>query len=172
MKKRSLLVLCVVLAFASTPAFTQNANPLADGKIGPSEYAASRTDGKITIYWTVASDTIYMAVSAPTSGWVAVGLGSSRMNGATIFMGYVDENGNPMVTVQKGRSHTHSPTSDVTPVAEVVGSANGTTVLEIAVRRSEVTQPGASRLDYIYAYSTAKNFRTRHVFRNASSLSL
>jgi len=94
------------------------------------------------------------------------------MNGATIFMGYVDDNLTPQTTMQRGSGHSHSASQEFTPISQVVGSANGTTTLEIAVNRADFAQAGQRQLDYIYAYGTAKNFRTRHVFRNAGVLTL
>ncbi|HUX50358.1 MAG TPA: DOMON domain-containing protein [Spirochaetia bacterium] len=174
MKEKFAMMLLVIAVGSASLAFAQTGGgmPVADGTVGQSEYANVHQDNRMTVYSTITSNTLYIAVTAPTDGWVAVGLGTSKMNGATIFMGYVDDNMAPQTTVQRGSGHSHSATQEVTPISEVVGSGNGITTLEIAVNRADFADAGQKQLDYIYAYGTAKNFRTRHVFRNAGTLSL
>ncbi|HUX12138.1 MAG TPA: hypothetical protein VMW87_03870 [Spirochaetia bacterium] len=171
-KRISLLVVVSILA-AGVAAFAQNIVPKVDGTVEPSEYAQTYTDNGVVISSQVTPDRIYMAITAPGDGWVALGLGSSVMNGATIFMGYVDTNGKPEITVQKGRFHTHSEFSGETPIAQAVGESNGKTTLEIAINRADFLDAGQKTMNYIFAYNkSAKDFRTRHTFRNSSTLKI
>ncbi|WP_455381829.1 hypothetical protein [Salinispira pacifica] len=168
--KKSILI-CLILAAAAFPLLAQSSSPTVDGTVGASEYAQSHSDSGVEIYSTFTSDKIYLAITAPGTGWVAIGLGSNVMNGATIFMGYVDDNGRMQFSVQKGRFHTHSPISDQTPVAEAMSESAGKTTLELELNRADFVDNGQTTLDYIYAYNrTAKNFRTRHNFRNSSTM--
>ncbi len=171
MRKRVILVL--ILTAAWTPVFAQSGTPKVDGVIGPSEYAQTHTDNGVVIRSTFTPDRIYLAVTAPGDGWVAIGLGTSVMNGATIFMGYVDSSGTPQFTVQKGRFHTHSEFGGETPIAHAIAESGGETTLEIEVSRADFVSSGQKTLDYIYAYNrSAKNFRTRHNFRNTSTFTV
>lgn len=171
MKNRETLLL--ILLMGCVPLFALSAAPKVDGVIGASEYAQTQTDNGVVIESTFTPDRIYLAVSAPGDGWVAIGLGTSVMNGATIFMGYIDSNGSPQFTVQKGRFHTHSDFSGETPIGHAVAEADGTTTLELEVNRADFVPSGTRTLDIIYAYNrSAKDFRTRHSFRNAGTLTV
>ncbi len=171
-RKVTLLVVASMFSLA-VAAFAQSSAPKTDGIVEPSEYDQTYSDNGVVISSRVTSDRIYMAITAPGDGWVALGLGTSVMNGATIFMGYVDTNGKPEITVQKGRFHTHSDYSGETPMAQAVGESNGKTTLEIAVNRADFLDAAQTTLNYIFAYNkSAKDFRTRHTFRNSSTLQI
>jgi hypothetical protein len=64
-----------------------------DGQIAAGEYARAAYDEGtgMTLYWTIVADKIYLAVSSPAAGWLAVGLAPDGplMRNADILMGYV-----------------------------------------------------------------------------------
>ncbi len=64
-----------------------------DGQIAPDEYARSAYDEgtDMTLYWTVVEDKLYLAISSPAAGWLAVGLDPDGplMRNGDILMGYV-----------------------------------------------------------------------------------
>ena len=55
-----------------------------------------------------------VAVSGQTSGWVAVGLGSPKMNDAVMYIGAADS-GKGQLKVQKGAGHRHADAEDPGP---------------------------------------------------------
>src|SRR5208337_4349881 len=99
----------VLAVFLLIPGFTW-CLPKVDGSVTPGEYSRSLSlvDGSVTVSWQAdASGGLYVAVSAPTTGWVGLGLGSVVMDGAHIFMGYVKD-GTPVFSEQVGVGHGHS----------------------------------------------------------------
>lgn len=70
----------------------------------PDPVTKSEEIDEFRIEWTVVGDTLEFAVSAPTTGWVAVGFEPVRMmQGANIIIGYVQD-GSAVVTDQVGTS--------------------------------------------------------------------
>jgi hypothetical protein len=64
----------------------------ADGKIGEGEYPHSATIGQMRLWWRNDGRHLYLAVEAPTKGWVAVGLDpEQRMQGANYLIGAVEQ---------------------------------------------------------------------------------
>jgi len=50
--------------------------------------------GSMTVSWQVRGESLYIRISAPTAGWVAVGFEPSRMmKDADIYIGYVASDG-------------------------------------------------------------------------------
>jgi len=84
--------------------------PSADGSLGSSEYSHSALYGEMTFAASLSSDgkTLYVGLSAPTTGWAAVGLGSLKMNGAFMVLGY-DDKGNAVISEETGKGHGHKP---------------------------------------------------------------
>jgi len=86
---RQFLLVCTALAGL---ACALGADPVVDGKVDPGEYAHSQTlmGSKLVLSWQADADGgLFVAARAKTGGWVAVGLGSSRMEGSTIYIGSV-----------------------------------------------------------------------------------
>ena len=64
----------------------------ADGVISPGEYTGSRTFGDYELRWASDDKTIYIAMKAKTSGWVALGIQpGSRMKDADMVLGFVKD---------------------------------------------------------------------------------
>jgi hypothetical protein len=137
--------------------------PTVDGTITPNEYGKSISvlDGAATVYYQVdASGGLYLAVSAMTTGWVGLGLGTAVMNGAHIFMGYV-ESGNPVFSEQIGEGHSHrqSPTNSADSFA--VGQKGGMTTIEFHVPFDKLPIVGKS-INFIVAFSGSADLTTYH----------
>lgn len=89
--------------------------PTIDGVIGEGEYAHQLVDETtgMTLSWTVLGQRLFMAMSSPGQGWIAMGLDPDGpiMQGADILMGYV-ANGETFL-----EDHwANSPTSHVNDV--------------------------------------------------------
>lgn len=152
-------------------ALAAQSAPAADGSVKQGEYSFDKADGPAHIYARFDSSKVYIAIVGETSGWVAVGLNSTRMHGAKIFMGYVDGKG-PSFTTQAGVRHSHSDTSDFAAVLHGVGEANGATTLELILDRSSFIPAGAASLDIIYAMGSSDSFRQFHSFHGTTSLAV
>jgi len=98
------------------------------------EYEEVAKNG-ISFKWRVVNKQLDIILSAPTTGWIAVGFEPSIfMKDANILIGYVDENGNSVVEDQFGDSgFTHKPdvelggSSDIT----VSGGSEGDNKTEL-----------------------------------------
>ena len=63
---------------------------IADGVITAGEYDRSQEHGSYQIHWKSDGEFIYVAITAQTSGWVAVGFKpTTRMKDADIVLGFV-----------------------------------------------------------------------------------
>lgn len=180
--KRSLsllfsLVLLTALgaaAFGQSLATTTN-KTVVDGVVKPAEYSYSKTFEGLTVYANRTADALYLAVVGETTGWVALGLGSMKMNGSTIFIGYVGSGGKVQFKTQAGSGNSHHDVSgDVaaTVVSYAMKEAGGKTTLELQLKLASYVKPGQPALETIYAMGTEKSFIPRHFLRGALSIPL
>jgi hypothetical protein len=137
--------------------------PTVDGSVTPGEYSRSMSlvDGAVTVSWQAdTSGGLYVAVSAATTGWVGLGLGSVVMDGAHIFMGYV-RNGSPVFSEQLGVGHSHSQSPNRSADSFAVSLHDGTTTLELHVPADRVPLDG-KKVDFIVAFSGSADLTTFH----------
>lgn len=175
-------VAAVLLAGAGTAAFAQDRlvesskKPLVNGVVHSGEYAYMRDfDQQLTLYASRSGDTLYLGVVGKTSGWVAVGLGSPRMDGAAIFMGFVGTDGKVSFKPLLGKGHRHGDApADIssTVVSYAMKQTSGATTLEVAVKADAFIKKGQSSLDVIYAMGDQRSFTPYHVYRGTTSLAL
>ncbi len=142
-----------------------------DGVFADREYdlATEAAGMKLGLTWT--ADTLFVALSAPTTGWVALGLGSDRMDSALMYIGYVtgDE---AAIKVQKGAGHRHADTDAGAPIGYGMKEANGQTVLELALKASALIAKGQKTLDVILAMGSTDSFASLHKARTSLSIEL
>lgn len=160
-----------VFALLAAAGVAAQTTPTADGVVGQGEYAVEKTEGAIHLYASFDATKIYLAVTGDTTGWVAIGVDSLRMDGAKIFMGYF-ANGKQYFTSQVGVRHSHRETSDFSALSHAVGESNGTTTLEIVLDRSTYLEAGQTTLDVIYAMGSADSFGQYHTQRGATKLNV
>ena len=161
-------------AFGQSLATTTN-KTVVDGVVNAAEYSYSKTFQGLTLYANRTSDALYLAVVGETTGWVAVGLGSMRMDGSTIFMGFVGSGSKEQFKVQAGSGHSHKEASadvSATVVSYVLKEAGGKTTLELQLKPDSYLKSGQSSLDTIYAMGTETSFIPRHFMRGAVSIPL
>ncbi len=169
-----LLIALGAAAFGQSLA-TTTTKTVVDGAVNPEEYSYSKTFEGLTIYANRTADALYLAVVGDTTGWVALGLGSMRMDGSTIFMGFVGQGGKVQFKVQGGSGHSHRDVSaDVadTVAKYAIKEAGGKTTLELELKPASYIKAGQSSLDTIYAMGTEKSFIPRHFMRGAVSIPL
>jgi hypothetical protein len=162
--------LFLIIAFAGA-AFAVSGDPVVDGKIDAGEYAHSRSllGDKVVLSWQSGSDGgLFVAVSAMTKGWVAVGLGSAKMEGSTIYIGSIGADGNPVFSEDVGKGHGHAPVSRKTADQSAVGREGEWTTVEIHIPAASL--PFTDRLTaFIVAYAGSISLTNWHgLFNHAS----
>ena len=114
-----------------------------------------------TVSWSPdGSGGAFFEVSAPTTGWVGLGLGSQVMDGAWIFMGFVND-GNPVFSEQRGLGHTHRPAESNRADLWAVTQTGGRTMVEFHLPAARMLVTGSS-FPFIAAYSGAPDLSTFH----------
>jgi hypothetical protein len=146
--------------------------PAIDGVSTASEYSTVAELGKVTLRLSRTADTLYVSVSGQTTGWVAVGFGSSRMDGSLIFIGYVDKDGKAMMKIQKGAGHSHGDVQSDALIQFAGKEDKGVTTLELALKASSVIAKGATDLPVIYAMGGADSFSSLHMARGSLPVNL
>ena len=163
-----------VFGQAKSLAITTN-KTVVDGVVKPGEYSLTQDFDELSLYVNRTADALYLAVVGNTTGWVSVGLGSLKMDGATMFMGFVGSDGKVQFKPQTGSGHSHKDAgSDVsgTIISSAIKESGGKTTLEIALRPAAYIKSGQSALQIIFAEGTEKSFIPRHMFRGALSVPL
>ena len=174
----SLLGAAVILIGAGlgeeqTPLPVSSVTTTVDGVVHADEYSFSRDFSALKLFVNRTADILYLGIVANTTGWVGVGLGSLRMDGATIFIGYVGEDGTATLKAQTGTGHTHGDVSGDIPatiVSYAMKEADGKTTLEIALKAGAYISSGQRDLDLIFAMGQEKSFLPHHIFRSSLRL--
>jgi hypothetical protein len=163
-------------AFGQTKALATTTNKtVVDGVVNPAEYSFSQDFGELSLYANRTANTLYLGIVGNTTGWVSVGLGSLKMEGATIFIGFVGSDGKVQFKPQVGSGHSHKDVSgDVaaTIISSAMKEAGGKTTLEIALKPAAYIKAAQPALLVIYAQGTEKSFIPRHMLRGALSIPL
>jgi len=141
--------------------------PKLDGVIGSGEYAYNTAINGIELGATLGTDgMLYLAVQAPTSGWVAVGTGGLVMNGSRLYFGAIQD-GKPAFAEMAGAGHGAVPAKTAVVKKWAVASSGGKTTLELVLPSGDAVWKGS--VNSIFAYSMAPDFRTRHSAKGSIS---
>jgi hypothetical protein len=181
-KRFTFLVVVLSLFAIGATAFAQDAalaitktKPVVDGVVNPDEYSFSKDYKDLVLYVNRTADALTVGVVGVTTGWVAFGLGSQKMDGATIFIGFVKSDGTVQFKPQAGRGHSHrDTTADVTAtiVKYAMKETGGKTTLEVELKPASYIKAGQASLDMIYAVGTDDSFVPGHMFRGAIGITL
>jgi hypothetical protein len=179
MKEKTIFFAAVLFVAAATLAIAQangtlsltTALPKVDGVLGAKEYTLTTDAAGMQLGMSLSSDTLYVALSGPTTGWVAVGLGSRRMDGATIYIGFVGPD-KDQLKVQLGAGHKHADTDASAPVQYSLSEANGRTTLELALKAPGFIARGQKSLDLVVAMGGADSFLSMHKARTGLTINL
>lgn len=146
---------------AANPLAPSAAAPQADGTVGTAEYPWQATVGDMQLWLSLSTDwsTLHVALRAPTAGWTAVGLGSLKMNGAFMVLGY-DDKGKPAVSEQTGVMFGHKENKTVVLLKSAVVEKDGATTLEFSLPAAGHLSQGSLKL--ILAYGRQDNFTSKH----------
>lgn len=161
-----LAVLAAAVLAAAAPLAAQGVapspkTPAADGTVSPGEYSYTSAQKDMTVHLSLSPDgrTLYAALEAPTTGWVSVGLGSLRMDGAFMVLGY-DAAGTAAVSEETGSGRRHTPNPARILTAQAVRETAGKTVLEFALPAAP--HAAGSSLKLILAYGRRDDFTSIH----------
>jgi hypothetical protein len=153
-------IIAAVEASAQASLSASAALPKIDGSIASSEYAYNTTINGMKLGATLGTDgMLYLAIQAPTSGWVAVGTGGLIMNGSRLYFGAIQD-GKPAFAEMTGAGHGAVPAKTAVVKKWAVASAGGATTLELVLPSSDAIWKG--QVNSIIAYSNAPDFRMRH----------
>ena len=180
MIRTTLLTTLALLAALAIPAVAQDrtltlstttAKPTVDGVVAKEEYPATLTVGTAAVSLARSADALSIAISAQTKGWVAIGLGSDRMNGATIFIGYV-ANGKLELKIQQGRGHGHGDLESDALVASAGTEENGVTTIELKLKPGAFIAKDQKELPFVMAWGGADSFVSIHAGRFTGTVKL
>lgn len=164
--KKLLVLALVCLSFSAFSVGAQSIapsllSPVADGIVESAEYSQSATYTGMKLSSSLSADkkTLFFALEAPTTGWVSVGLGSLKMNGAFMVLGSY-ENGTQLISEETGRGHSKTKNAVQKLTSGTVRELNGITVLEFAVPAAEYV--GGTTLKVIMAYGKKDNLNSFH----------
>jgi hypothetical protein len=166
------LVLVVVTAIGSAQQLPLTASSVTlDGAIGDKEYTLTLPLGTMTVYLNRTADTLNMAVSAPTTGWVALGFGSEKMDGARLFLGTVKD-GKASLSQERGARHSHKPLTDTLTMSFAMSEGKSSATLELAFKASDVIKPGQGALAILAAYGATDTITAYHTARDRVTIKL
>ena len=144
----------------------QEEAPVVDGVFAEGEYGTSLQYDGITIGLALVGDALHVAAAATTTGWVGVGFGSDKMDGARILFSFVDAEGQVFFAEQEGSGHKHHDVTGTVATAHAVAEADGITTLEAALPAAFVrdTADEDGTFPMILAYGRRDSVRTVHRF--------
>ena len=124
---------------------------------------------KADLEWSLADGELTVSITANTKGWVAVGLGSSRMDGAAMFIGF-EKNGETYFEEHLGKGHSHKIVSAPRPVEYSVSESDGITSMEFTVAASDFITAGTDNLPIIIAFGARDSFTSFHRYRDSGQI--
>lgn len=82
-----------------------------DGREYPATYA-DKASG-LTVHWGFDDSLMYVGLETRGRGWLAIGLGSAKMNQSNMILGYYTDDSTEVVNeIGAGYAHARSPQSD------------------------------------------------------------
>ena len=164
-------LLLVTAAGAQQTLVVSSGSPQIDGVISQGEYSLVVELPRGELYLNRTAELLSVAVQSELDGWVSVGLGSKRMDEASIYIGYVDS-GEQVFAKQLGRGHGHEDSSVAEPTAFQLKENQTGTVLELSFPASAFISAGANRLPVIVAAGRRDNLTGYHSMRRGLEIRL
>jgi hypothetical protein len=146
-------------------------SPQIDGIISEGEYSMVVELPGAMLYLNRTAELLSIALQSELKGWVAVGLGSQKMDEAHIYIGYVDS-GKQVFAKQLGRGHSHKDSQAAEPTAFSLKENQTGTVLELSFPSSAFIPAGATRLLLIAASGSQDNLTSYHSMRRGLEIRL
>lgn len=180
MRERALVFTVALLALLARAACAED-KPRAlvrspgraqiDGTIAAGEYSLTvdLAKAKLALRWT--DDLLAIGVTAETKGWIAVGLGSRKMDKAIIFIGFATGD-QAQVKIQKGAGHSHGDVALEAMSAYALAEKGKETTMEIAVKAPSFITADQTGLDLIVAFGGSDSFSGLHRYRTSLTVAL
>jgi hypothetical protein len=143
-----------------------------DGVSAASEYTATAEIGKTKLSLARDKDNLYVSITGETTGWISVGFGSLKMDGALLFIGFVGADGKAQGKLQKGVRNTHADVASEALVQFAMKEAGGMTTLELVLKASGMIAKDAKDLPVIWAVGTSDSFSALHKARGSLTVTL
>jgi hypothetical protein len=156
----ALLALSFGSAQATAPIVPGAGSPVVDGAMAKGEYGWMNSVGGFWLGVSLSKDgqTLTIGLAAKTAGWVSVGLGSTKMNGAYMLIAYDD--GKPHFAEELGKGHGHSVAPGKKVLSQAIKTVNGMTYLEFTIPAAEFVKNG--KLPLILGASNKADFISWH----------
>lgn len=164
-------LLLIAAAGAQQTLVVSSDTPQIDGVISQGEYSLVVELPRGWLYLNRTAELLSVAVQSELDGWVSVGLGSKRMDSASIYIGYVDS-GEQVFAKQLGRGHDHEDSSVPEPKAFQLKENQTGTVLELSFPVSAFIPAGATNLSLIVAGGRRDNLTGYHAMRRGLEIRL
>lgn len=179
-----LIIVFLLLAIGQVRA--QEAKPLdlfqvdqlavkVDGMVEPGECRSSFVDPRtgIEVFWQADSHNIQAAMRSPGSGWLAMGLGSARMNGAVLILCFQDGQGNWVVQEHLGKPFFgHAPADKPRLISGQARLVDGRLVMEfilpLGLSNGQSIAPGRE-VPFLLAYHKDKGRLSEHSKKSSGS---
>lgn len=159
-----------IAAFAQDLVASTAPLPLQDGVVAAGEYQFTSTQSGIKVSATLGADNLlYLAIEAPTKGWVALGTGSAVMDGARLFIAW-EADGKGNLSEQVGAGHYHAVATDSLAKKWALKTNGGTTSFELVVPASAAISGG--KVVVLASYAATASLTQRHAARVSLSLTV
>jgi len=155
--------------------------PQIDGMIGDTEYRNEMLDSEtgMRVLWQNSSETLYVGLVAPGTGWLSIGFEPERMmQGADIIIGALAD-GELVIEDHYGNAPTSHRIDAVDHIIQAGGSeVDGKTVLEFAIAldsgddQDAVLATGELVTIILGYHASSDSLTTRHSKRATASLQL
>ncbi len=171
-----ILLLATVLV---VPLLHQNTDPMPMAQVSQT---SPITKNGMTVSWRFANDSIYITTTAPTTGWVTVGINTNKnLTGAYLLMGRIVKNKAEVVehhTLVPGNYHPLKKLG-ATPLVKVVSGheTHNSTTLTYAIpcsakgRYRHQLQQGMAYY-MVMAYSRDDDFKHHSTMRTSLPITL
>ncbi len=167
--RKALAIAIALLALGGLSAFAQQqiplpltkSDPAIDGVVAKSEYATSVQVGKMLVSVARTADVLYAAITADTTGWVGLGFGSDKMDGALIVMGFVSGK-QVQVKLQQGQGRVHVDVASKALLKYAGTEVGGKTTLEFSLSTAELLKSGQKQLGAICSWGATDDFLSYH----------
>lgn len=167
-----LVLLTLGLSLASAQKLPLSPSSVkVDGLISEKEYALTIPLEKMTVVVTRTADTLYLGLSAQTKGWVALGFGSDRMDGAHLFIGTVTD-GTASLSQQLGSGHSHKEISDNLAIDYAIVEDSGRITLEISLKSNDVIAVGQKEISILASFGSTDKITVYHSSRESITFQL
>ena len=185
MRKKVFLFLWVLIGLIGFSFFVYANGQKEEITIKKTENGAFLLEASdISLEWMVEGDGLHITVTAPTTGWIAVGFKPSQiMKDANFIIGYVSE-GEVYIEDHFGSgTFAHKPDTELGGTRDVTlksgSEENGTTSLSFALPLSsgdefdrEITSGEEIKVLLAYGGDGEDNFTAKHRFRTSAQLTV